>query len=61
MDNNNQMLPLAFAFIENENIISWYWFLECVKAQVIGSRPHVCLIIDIHSSILIAILQLQRG
>ena len=28
VDCNNQIVPLAFAFVENENLDSWYWFLE---------------------------------
>ena len=25
---NNQIVPLAFAFVENENIDSWYWSID---------------------------------
>jgi len=28
IDCNKQILPIAFAFVENENLDSWYWFLE---------------------------------
>ena len=49
VDCNNQIVPLAFAFVENENIDSWYWFLERVKIHVVAARPDVCLISDRHA------------
>ena len=58
---NNQIVPLAFAFVENENLYSWYWFLEWVKVHVVAARPDVCLISDRHAGILQSILKLQRG
>ncbi|WVZ55652.1 hypothetical protein U9M48_006286 [Paspalum notatum var. saurae] len=61
VDGNNQVLPVAFAFVENENTESWYWFLERVKAQVVSSRSNVCLISDRHAGILDAIEKLQHG
>src|SRR6266508_5599273 len=39
VDGNNQVVPVAFAFVENENTGSWYWFLERVKDHVVGARP----------------------
>ena len=41
VDCNNQIIPLAFAFVENENLDSWYWFLERVKVHVVVARPNV--------------------
>ncbi|WVZ53462.1 hypothetical protein U9M48_004401 [Paspalum notatum var. saurae] len=61
VDGNNQVLPVAFAFVENENTDSWYWFLERVKAQVVCSRSNVCLISDRHAGILEAIDKFQHG
>ena len=61
VDCNNQIVPLAFAFVENENIDSWYWFLERVKIHVVAARPEVCLISDRHAGILQSILKLQCG
>ena len=46
VDCNNQIVSLAFAFVENENLDSWYWFLEQVKVHVVTARPDVCLISD---------------
>ncbi len=61
VDGNNQVLPLAFAFIESENTDSWYWFLKLVKIEVVGMRPNVCLIYDRHAGMLRAIEELQFG
>ncbi|WVZ95573.1 hypothetical protein U9M48_041317, partial [Paspalum notatum var. saurae] len=61
IDGNNQVLPVAFAFVEGENTDSWYWFLERVKNQVVSSRSDVCLISDRHSGILHAIDKLKYG
>ncbi|WVZ50495.1 hypothetical protein U9M48_001741, partial [Paspalum notatum var. saurae] len=60
VDGNNQVLPVAFAFVENENTDSWYWFLERVKAQVVCSRSNVCLISDRHAGILETIDKFQH-
>src|SRR5438105_2410699 len=51
VDGNSQVLPVAFAFIENENTGSWYWFLELVKRHVVAARPDVCLISYRHPGI----------
>ena len=52
VDCNNQIVPLAFAFVENENIDSRYWLLERVKIHVVAARPDVCLISDRHAGLL---------
>ena len=58
---NHQIVPVAFAFVENENTESWYWFLERVKIHVVASHPDVCLISDRHADLLQAIMKLQVG
>src|SRR5438105_7949596 len=55
VDGNNQVLPIVFAFVENENTGSWYWFLEHVKRHVVVARPDISLISDRHSGLLAAI------
>ena len=55
------MVPIAVVFVENENIESWYWFLERVKIHVVAGRPDVCLISDRHAGLLAAIRQLHEG
>ena len=42
VDCNNQIVLLAFAFVENENIDSWYWFLERVKIHDCASLLVIC-------------------
>ena len=61
VDGNNQVVSVAFTFVENENTGSWYWFLECVKLHVVAARPDICLISDRHSGLLAAIRELQQG
>ena len=41
VDCNKQVVPIVFAFVENENTESWYWFLERVKIHVVAARPDV--------------------
>nr|ABA91612.1 retrotransposon protein, putative, Ty3-gypsy subclass [Oryza sativa Japonica Group] len=60
-DGNNQVLPMAFVFVESENTESWYWFLERVHIAVVRMRPNVCLIHDRHAGMLRAIDYLQNG
>jgi hypothetical protein len=61
VDGNNQLLPVAFAFVESENTDNWYWFLEWVKLAVVQDRKDVYLIHNRHAGILRAILDLQEG
>ena len=41
-DGNNQVVPLAFAFVESENIDSWTWFFRQLKIAVVKDKPNVC-------------------
>ena len=61
VDGNNQVVPVAFAFVESENRDSWYWFLERVKLAVVQGRPNVCVIHDRHAGLLKAIMDMQFG
>ena len=61
VDCNKHVVPIAFAFVENENTESWYWFLKRVKIHVGAARPGVCLISDRHAGLLAAIRQLHEG
>ena len=36
IDYNKQIVLIAFAFVENENTESWYWFLERLKIHVVA-------------------------
>jgi hypothetical protein len=48
----NQLLPLAFALVEGENIESWSLFLGLVIKKVLGSDRQVCMILDHHHGLL---------
>ena len=61
VDGNNQVLPVAFAFVESENTDSWYWFVQRVKLAVVMGRPDVCVIHDRHAGLLKAILDMKHG
>ncbi|KAL6533785.1 hypothetical protein OROHE_013618 [Orobanche hederae] len=52
VDGNNQILPLAFAIVENESYDSWNWFLSHIKSHVVKERHGICLISDRHVGIL---------
>ncbi|XP_023771148.2 uncharacterized protein LOC111919790 [Lactuca sativa] len=52
VDGNNQILPLAFAIVENESYDSWNWFLSYIKSHVVKKREGICLIFDRHLGIL---------
>jgi len=60
IDCNKQIVPIAFAFVENENTESWYWFLERLKNHVVVGRPNVCLISDRHAGLLAAISSYKK-
>ncbi|KAL6520286.1 hypothetical protein OROMI_032466 [Orobanche minor] len=55
VDGNNQILPLAFAIVENESYDTWNWFLSHVKRHLVKEREGICLISDRHSGILKAV------
>ncbi|XP_071736830.1 uncharacterized protein [Rutidosis leptorrhynchoides] len=48
---NNQVLPIAFAIVDNETNASWTWFLEMFQQHVVQYRK-ICVISDHHPGIL---------
>jgi hypothetical protein len=54
-DANNQILPVAFAYIESENNDSWLWFLILLHTRVVGNREHVCIILDRNAGLIHAL------
>jgi MULE transposase domain len=49
-DAENQLIPLAFALIEKENIENWGWFMSQLLREV--TRPgQICVIFDEHKAI----------
>ena len=59
-DGNNQVVPLAFAFVESENTASWLWFFRQLKKAVVHDKPNVCILHDRHTGILSAIKALTN-
>ncbi|XP_075507588.1 uncharacterized protein LOC142544424 [Primulina tabacum] len=58
LDANNQVLPLAFALVDEENYESWHWFLGNVARHVTRGCSGVCLISDRHAGITSAVQDL---
>ena len=59
-DGNNQIVPLAFAFVESENTESWTWFFRQLKIGIVKETPNVCILHDRHAGILNAIKKLKQ-
>ena len=60
VDGNQQIVPIAYAFVEGENYESWLYFLRQLKEAVVKDRPNVCILHDRHPGILKAIKALQE-
>ncbi|KAK4383201.1 hypothetical protein Sango_2799600 [Sesamum angolense] len=52
MDENQQVLPLGFAIVDEETYPSWKWFLQQLSRHVIRGRRAMCLISDRHGGII---------
>ncbi|KAL0381344.1 UNVERIFIED_CONTAM: hypothetical protein Sangu_0198700 [Sesamum angustifolium] len=55
MDRNQQVLPLAFAVVDEETYPSWKWFLQQLSRHVIRGRRGMCLISDRHGGLIKAV------
>ncbi|KAL0349352.1 UNVERIFIED_CONTAM: hypothetical protein Sangu_1163000 [Sesamum angustifolium] len=55
MDGNQQVLPLAFAVVDEETYPSWKWFLQQLSRHVIERRRWMCLISDRHGGLIKAV------
>ncbi|KAL9667632.1 hypothetical protein QQ045_001995 [Rhodiola kirilowii] len=51
LDADNEILPLAYALVESENIDSWKWFMTCIRNGV-TQRKGLCIIFDRHAGIM---------
>jgi hypothetical protein len=60
-DGNNQIVPLAFAFVKTENTERWLWFFRQIKIAIVKERPHGCIIHDRHAGILRAVKTLKEA
>jgi hypothetical protein len=43
VDANNQLLPITYAVVEDENKGSLLWFLSCLKLGVVKNISYVCI------------------
>ncbi|KAL0322995.1 UNVERIFIED_CONTAM: hypothetical protein Sangu_1918800 [Sesamum angustifolium] len=55
MDGNQQVLPLAFAVVDEETYPSWKWFLQQLSRHIIRGRRGMCLISDRHGGLIKAV------
>ncbi|KAL0463278.1 UNVERIFIED_CONTAM: hypothetical protein Slati_0215400 [Sesamum latifolium] len=56
LDANQQILPIAFALVDEESVASWRWFLEMLaKHLMLDDDDRICLISDRHSGLINAI------
>ncbi|KAL0310539.1 UNVERIFIED_CONTAM: hypothetical protein Sangu_2348600 [Sesamum angustifolium] len=56
LDANQQVLPLAFALVDEESLASWRWFLQMLAKHLLpNDDDQVCLISDRHSGLISAI------
>jgi hypothetical protein len=60
-DGNNQIVPLAFAFVESKNTESWLWLFRHIKITIVKERPNVCIIHDRHASIMKVVKTLKEA
>ena len=52
VDPEDQIVPIAFALAEGENVESWSWFMALLRIQVLGPSRTICLISDRHVGLL---------
>ncbi|KAK4407914.1 hypothetical protein Sango_0372400 [Sesamum angolense] len=55
MDGSQQVLPLAFAIVDEETYPCWKWFLQQLSRHVIRGRRGMCLISNRHGGLIIAV------
>ncbi|KAL0311232.1 UNVERIFIED_CONTAM: hypothetical protein Sangu_2417900 [Sesamum angustifolium] len=52
MDENQQVLPLAFAVVDEETYPSWKWFLQQLSRHVVRGRRGMCLTSECHGGLI---------
>jgi hypothetical protein len=57
IDEDRQLVPLAFVIMEKENSGSWGWFLHLVQRVVVSPGREICVISNNHARILNAVLE----
>ncbi|KAL0451661.1 UNVERIFIED_CONTAM: hypothetical protein Slati_1144200 [Sesamum latifolium] len=58
MDENQQVLPLAFAIVDEGSTLSWKWFLQMLSKHIIRGASGTCLISDLHPGLITAIVDI---
>jgi hypothetical protein len=57
---NNQIVTLAFAFVEGESFESRSWFFRKLKIYIVKDQPNFCILHNRHTCIMKAIKALQH-
>ena len=60
-DAENQLIPLAFGLVENEDFENWGWFMKWVREFVIGRNRYMCVVSDRHKGIKKVFIQDDLG
>ncbi|XP_069154454.1 uncharacterized protein [Solanum lycopersicum] len=60
IDENDNILPLAFAIVDKESKEAWKWFFKNLSAHVIKDREDICVISDRAKGILTSLQELRR-
>ncbi|KAL0340433.1 UNVERIFIED_CONTAM: hypothetical protein Sradi_4560100 [Sesamum radiatum] len=55
MDGNQQVLPLAFAIVDEGSTLSWKWFLQMLSKHIIRGASGMCLISYLHPNLITAV------
>ncbi|KAL0403988.1 UNVERIFIED_CONTAM: hypothetical protein Sradi_2039600 [Sesamum radiatum] len=59
LDGNQQILPLAFAIVDEGSTLSWKWFLQMLSKHIIRGASGMCLISDLHPGLITAIADIS--
>ena len=49
-DAENQLLPIAYALVDEESFPTWGWFMRWLRIEVIGNK-FMCIVSDRHIGI----------
>jgi hypothetical protein len=58
---NNELFPLAFAIVDEENNSKWRWFLLCLQRYMISDMICICIISDKYIDINNVIAKVWHG
>ncbi|XP_078181423.1 uncharacterized protein LOC144575180 [Carex rostrata] len=60
-DAENQLIPLVFGLVENDDFENWGWFMKWVREFVIGRNRYMCVVSDRHKGIKKVFIQDDLG